>query len=47
MTGPLVVEQGAEDTGGVEPGAAEPVDRPVGGDEGGGLEVADDAVVGK
>ena len=42
----LVVEQRAEHAGGVEPRAAEPVDRPVGGDQCGGLQVADQAVFG-
>src|SRR5947209_17639969 len=35
-----------EQAGGVEPRGAEPVDRPVGGDERAGLQVADEAVLG-
>ena len=46
MTTALVVEQGTENAGRVEPRRAEPVDRPVGGDKCRGLEIADEAVVG-
>ena len=46
VTALLVVEQGPEDARRVEPGRAEPVDAAVGGDEGRGLEVTDEAVVG-
>ena len=41
-----VVEQSPEHAGGVEPGEAQPVDRPVGRDEGCRLQVSDECVVG-
>ena len=42
---PAVVQQRREHAGRVEPGAAEPVDRPVGRDERGALQIADQSVV--
>src|SRR5919202_6359832 len=45
VTAPLIIQDGCEDAGGVEPGEAQPVYRAVRANQGGGVQVTYDAVV--